>query len=69
MAFRLLATLFLVGLSVAYSLNDLTAETYDKITEGKTVFLKFYAPTVRLGGSDPANCSLFLYREARFKAL
>ncbi|GAX10111.1 thioredoxin domain-containing protein 5 [Fistulifera solaris] len=45
MAFRLLSTLFLVGLSVAYSLNDLTAETYDKTTEGKTVFLKFYAPT------------------------
>jgi hypothetical protein len=59
MAFRLLATLFLVGLSVTYSLNDLTAETYDKITEGKTVFLKFYAPTVSIGGSVLAIVFIF----------
>lgn len=50
MASRLLATLFLMGYSAAYSLNELTADSYDKITEGKTAFLKFYAPSVSITG-------------------
>lgn len=50
MAFRLLVTLFLMAYNPAYALHELTAENYDKITEGKTVFLKFYAPTVSIAG-------------------
>lgn len=48
MTFRLLFTLFLMGCSAAaFEFDELRAENYDKATEGKTVFLKFYAPSVR----------------------
>jgi hypothetical protein len=42
------ATLALFATTVSASaVPSLTPENYDKLTEGKTVFLKFFAPWVR----------------------
>ena len=42
-----LVTLTAIGTSAAYKVPSLTPDNYDELTEGKTVFIKFFAPWVR----------------------
>jgi hypothetical protein len=38
----------LFSTAVAFDVPSLTPDNYDELTEGKTVFLKFFAPNVRI---------------------
>jgi hypothetical protein len=44
---RLTALALIVSATSAFEVPSLTPDNYDSLTEGKTVFLKFFAPWVR----------------------
>jgi hypothetical protein len=46
MRFALVAALSYFSCAEAYDVAQLTVENYDELTDGKTVFLKFFAPWV-----------------------
>jgi hypothetical protein len=47
MRFAPVAALSYFACAEAYDVVQLTADNYDELTDGKTVFLKFFAPWVR----------------------
>ena len=47
MRFAAAFALFYIACAEAYDVVQLTPDNYDELTDGKTVFLKFFAPWVR----------------------
>jgi hypothetical protein len=59
MRFALVAALSYLACAEAYDVVQLTADNYDELTDGKTVFLKFFAPWVRTNEASPLRLLRF----------
>jgi len=53
MMMKCTALALLLTSCAAYDVPSLTPDNYDELTEGKTVFLKFFAPWVSSCAHDP----------------
>ena len=54
------ALLLVLPVSLAFEVPSLTPDNYDELTEGKTVFIKFFAPWVSGTSEHWSAMSTFL---------
>jgi hypothetical protein len=69
MRLTLALTLALAAGVTAYDVPSLTPDNYDELTDGKTVFIKFFAPWVSLSFVFANNASLGSSRRIFYEAL